>query len=94
MKTTWQKETLLIISNFFFYYEAFKENICTRERVNSPKFGLIRAFLISHFSRIHTLIGHKAEIRSAQFNYDCSLIATGSMDKTCKIWETNHGERK
>lgn len=43
------------------------------------------------FRRIHTLIGHKAEISSAQFNYDCSLIATGSMDKTCKIWETNHG---
>ena len=43
--------------------------------------------------RIHTLIGHKAEISSAQFNWDCSLIATGSMDKTCKIWETNKGNQ-
>ena len=40
---------------------------------------------------MHLLIGHKAEISSAQFNWDCSLIATGSMDKTCKIWETNKG---
>ena len=41
--------------------------------------------------RIHTLIGHKAEISSAQFNFDCSLIATGSMDNTCKIWDRASG---
>ncbi len=45
----------------------------------------------STFRRIHTLIGHRAEISSAQFNWDCSLIATGSMDKTCKIWDANNG---
>ena len=42
--------------------------------------------------KIHTLIGHRGEISSAQFNYDCSLIATGSMDKTCKIWDTGSGK--
>ena len=41
--------------------------------------------------RIHTLIGHRAEISSAQFNYDCSVIATGSMDKTCKLWDVGSG---
>ena len=41
--------------------------------------------------RIQTLIGHKAEISSAQFNWDCSLIATGSMDKTCKLWDVGSG---
>lgn len=41
--------------------------------------------------RIHTLIGHRAEISSAQFNWDCSLIATGSMDKTVKIWDPANG---
>ena len=42
---------------------------------------------ILSFRRHYTLIGHKAEISSAQFNFDCSLIVTGSMDKTCKIWD-------
>lgn len=34
---------------------------------------------------LHTLIGHRGEISSAQFNWDCSLIVTGSMDKTCMV---------
>lgn len=42
--------------------------------------------------RIHSLIGHKAEISSAQFNWDCSTIITGSMDKTCKIWDAGSGQ--
>jgi len=37
--------------------------------------------------RISTLIGHRAEISNALFNYDSSLIATGSMDQTCKLWD-------
>ena len=43
------------------------------------------------YRKIHTLIGHRAEISSAQFNWDCSLIATGSMDKTVKLWDTASG---
>ena len=42
--------------------------------------------------RLHTLIGHRAEISSAQFSYDGSLIATGSMDKTCKLWDARTGK--
>ncbi len=42
--------------------------------------------------RIHSLIGHKAEISSAQFNWDCSLIITGSMDRSCKIWDAGSGQ--
>jgi len=49
-------------------------------------------FCSPSFRRIHTLIGHRAEISSAQFNWDCSLIATGSMDKTSKIWDATTGE--
>ncbi|CAB1348768.1 unnamed protein product [Coregonus sp. 'balchen'] len=33
--------------------------------------------------RVHTLRGHRGEISSVQFNWDCSLIITGSMDKSC-----------
>jgi dynein assembly factor with WDR repeat domains 1 len=43
-------------------------------------------------SKIHTLIGHTAEVSSAQFNWDCSRIVTGSMDKTCKLWDTLSGK--
>uniref|UniRef100_A0A7N8YEU6 Dynein assembly factor with WD repeat domains 1 n=1 Tax=Mastacembelus armatus TaxID=205130 RepID=A0A7N8YEU6_9TELE len=42
--------------------------------------------------RVHTLIGHRGEISNVQFNWDCSLIVTGSMDKTCKLWETVSGK--
>jgi len=45
----------------------------------------------AHGRKMHTLIGHRAEISSAQFNWDCSLIATGSMDKTVKLWDTASG---
>ena len=43
--------------------------------------------LFSAFSprRVHTLIGHMGEISNVQFNWDCSLIISGSMDKTCKV---------
>jgi len=44
-------------------------------------------------SKIHTLIGHTAEVSSAQFNWDCSRIITGSMDKTCKLWDTLSGKK-
>ena len=36
-------------------------------------------------TQIHTLIGHRSEISTAGFNFDCSLIATASMDKSCKV---------
>ena len=45
-------------------------------------------------SKIHTLIGHTAEVSSAQFNWDCSRIVTGSMDKTCKLWDALSGKNK
>ncbi len=34
---------------------------------------------------VHTLAGHSGEISNVQFNWDCSLIITASMDKTCKV---------
>ena len=54
----------------------------------------IFTFYILPSSKIHTLIGHTAEVSSAQFNWDCSRIVTGSMDKTCKLWDTLSGKRK
>uniref|UniRef100_A0A2K6F3T1 Dynein assembly factor with WD repeats 1 n=1 Tax=Propithecus coquereli TaxID=379532 RepID=A0A2K6F3T1_PROCO len=42
--------------------------------------------------KVYTLIGHCAEISSALFNWDCSLILTGSMDKTCMLWDATNGK--
>ena len=53
--------------------------------------SLVRIGVCVCYRKIHTLIGHRAEISSAQFNWDCSLIATGSMDKTVKLWDTASG---
>uniref|UniRef100_A0AAY4C8Z0 Dynein assembly factor with WD repeat domains 1 n=1 Tax=Denticeps clupeoides TaxID=299321 RepID=A0AAY4C8Z0_9TELE len=41
---------------------------------------------------VHTLIGHRGEISSVQFNWDCSLIVTGSMDRTCRVWDAPAGK--
>ncbi len=41
--------------------------------------------------RLHTLIGHRGEISNALFSYDSTIIATASMDKTCKIWDSRTG---
>ncbi|XP_040838728.1 dynein assembly factor with WDR repeat domains 1 isoform X2 [Ochotona curzoniae] len=44
------------------------------------------------YGKVYTLIGHCAEISSALFNWDCSLILTGSMDKTCMLWDATNGK--
>lgn len=33
------------------------------------------------------LIGHHAELSNCLYNFDCSLIASSSMDKSAKIWD-------
>lgn len=49
-------------------------------------------FHVSLFRQVHTLIGHRGEISSAQFNFDSSLVVTASMDKTCKLWDVRNGQ--
>ncbi|PIO27927.1 hypothetical protein AB205_0221900, partial [Aquarana catesbeiana] len=59
-------------------------------------FGVIALHFLScghRRKKVHTLIGHRGEISSAQFNWDCSLIATASMDKTCRICFNAQGSR-
>ncbi len=68
-----------------FLFFMFLYNYCPF-RIN------LYSYLVLFHRKIHTLIGHRGEISSAQFNYDCSLIVTGSMDKTCKIWDTGSGK--
>ncbi len=62
--------------------------------LESKKNQNIKIFIFDISSKIHTLIGHTAEVSSAQFNWDCSRIVTGSMDKTCKLWDTLSGKEK
>ncbi len=47
--------------------------------------------LFSLLRKLHTLIGHRGEISNALFNYDATIIATASMDKTCKLWDSRSG---
>ena len=56
--------------------------------------GFFQRSILTHLinRKIHSLIGHTAEVSSAQFNWDCSRIVTGSMDKTCKLWDTLSGQ--
>ena len=49
-------------------------------------------FYHPHTRLLHKLVGHRGEISNALFNYNCSLIATGSMDKTCKLWDPASGK--
>ena len=41
---------------------------------------------------IHTLTGHRGEISSCQFNYTGDLCISGSIDRTCKIWNVATGQ--
>ncbi|NXQ25891.1 DAW1 factor, partial [Alaudala cheleensis] len=40
----------------------------------------------------HTFRGHRAEIVCLSFNPQSTLLATGSMDTTAKLWELEKGE--
>lgn len=33
------------------------------------------------------LRGHEAELSNCVWNFDCSLVATGSLDSTARIWD-------
>ena len=39
----------------------------------------------------HTFRGHTAEIVSVSFNPQSTLVATGSMDTTAKLWSVEKG---
>ena len=67
---------------------------CSHRKVRSKRIQIFLFYFFNTSSKIHTLIGHTAEVSSAQFNWDCSRIVTGSMDKTCKLWDTLSGKRE
>lgn len=79
-------------SSFWFWLEAF---MCAwpifYARVTPIKSVYESAQLIKccffcfYLRRLHSLTGHLGEISNAQFNWDCTLIVSGSMDKTCKV---------
>lgn len=37
--------------------------------------------------RIGVLTGHREEISNCQFNFDCSLVASCSLDRTARVWD-------
>lgn len=44
-------------------------------------------FALYFASRIMTLSGHTAEISNCIWNFDCSMIATSSIDATARLWD-------
>ena len=40
------------------------------------------------FRRTSVLIGHRGGISNCVYNFDCSLIASSSLDKTAKVWDS------
>jgi len=44
-------------------------------------------FLSDDPRRTSVLIGHRAELSNCLYNFDCSLIASSSMDKSAKVWD-------
>lgn len=44
-------------------------------------------FLTDNLRRTSVLIGHRAELSNCLYNFDCSLIASSSMDKSAKVWD-------
>lgn len=46
-----------------------------------------KIFSIGNLRRTSVLIGHRAELSNCLYNYDCSLIASSSMDKSAKVWD-------
>ena len=78
-------------SHFLAIYESF-----LRRRFPAIQYLCVRLkvalYPLLFRRRKFTLIGHRAEISNAQFNYDSSLIATASMDQTARLWDTRTGQ--
>ena len=43
-------------------------------------------------SPITTLIGHRAEISNAQFDFTGTRLVSSSIDSTAKVWEVSSGK--
>ena len=41
---------------------------------------------------LHTLSGHRGEISSTQFDFSGELCISGSIDRTCKLWNVKSGQ--
>lgn len=52
----------------------------------------ISRFVVHLFRTVHTLTGHRGEISSTQFNYAGDKCISGSIDRTCRVWDVRSGE--
>ncbi|OUL18312.1 hypothetical protein BV372_34300 [Nostoc sp. T09] len=53
----------------------------------------IKLWNINDGQLIHTLTGHKAEVKTVGFSLDGKLIASGSRDGTVKLWNATTGKK-
>src|SRR5271170_5243390 len=58
----------------------------------SVKNGVRRTHLLSTGAEVQQLEGHSDWVRSVCFSPDGSLLASGSSDKTVRVWNVQTGE--
>lgn len=52
----------------------------------------IKLWNVSHGKLLHTLTGHRGEVRTVAFSPDGQQIASGSQDGTVKLWNASTGQ--
>lgn len=86
-----------IIPNIHTFFQSWKLKIIIKKILKRRKFLIyfihslfLRYLFFTYFfpSRVCVLIGHRSELSNCIYNFDCSLIASSSMDKTAKVWDT------
>lgn len=65
---------LIFVFVFVFFFSTGRENIWPW-------------VLCAFGRRTSVLIGHRAEVSNCLYNFDCSLIASSSLDKSSKLWD-------
>lgn len=51
------------------------------------KVGIVSLYRVRDYSMLGSLIGHKGNVLSVDFSPDGTMVATGSIDQTARIWD-------
>ncbi len=53
------------------------------------KYRQMCIYIVAH---VHVYAGHRGEISSCQFDWEGMKCISGSIDRTCKIWDVKSGQ--
>jgi len=80
-----QKGHWTAVENFMYYISSTCPEYGDPKHILRKRF--IRPKLANHICEITTLVGHTHEVRSVAFSSQNSLLASGSFDKTVRLWD-------